>query len=232
MVYSGFQCQNNYKTIQEEVQKAIKQIFNEDVIIYASGRTDAGVHAVKQCAHFDTEKNIKIQNIPPALNTYLPEDIRILDAKEVNDNFHARFSVKKKTYMYVFSMNKITSPLVSDLVCPLEYNININLIQEACKKLIGTHNFKAFCSSGTNSTNFERTIFEISCEQKQNYLIFKITGNGFLYNMVRIIVGTLIDIGRGKLNINCIENMLKTGDRSLGGKTAKSNGLYLYDIEY
>ena len=162
----------------------------------------------------------------------MPPDIRVKNAKQVDGDFHARICVKKKTYMYVYSKDKIISPFEYDTVSPLEYDVNVDLIKSVAKNLIGTHNFKAFCSTGTSAINFERTIFDICLEEKENKLVFYVTGNGFLYNMVRIIVGTLIDVGRGKLPDNTIQKMLETGDRSLGGKTAKPNGLYLYKVEY
>ena len=230
--YHGFQIQNNGNSVQGELEKAIKQITNENITVFPSGRTDAGVHALKQYVHFDTNSNIKCQNLVNALNTFLPVDIKVNDITEVDDTFHARYNVKKKTYMYVLYKGKVLNPLVADLVAPLEYKIDIEKVRMAKELLKGEHNFKAFCSSGTSVTDFVRTIYDISLEEKDDYIIIKVTGNGFLYNMVRIIVGTLVDIGRGKLEPSIIEKMLQTGDRSLGGSTAKGQGLYLYNVEY
>ena len=231
--YKGFQRQKNtQETIENYLANAIKNVFCEDVKITASGRTDAGVHALKQCVNFQTSKNIQTQNIPRALNTYLPQDIRVKIAKEVDENFSARFSAKKKTYLYVVRQGKIASPILWDMVANYPYKLDEQKIDDCVKKFVGTHNFKAFASSDTDVKDFNRTIYNFTFQKKDNFLIFKITGNGFLYNMVRIIIGTILDIARGKLDIDIIDKMFETGDRSIGGKTAKPNGLYLYDVEY
>lgn len=231
--YKGFQKQKNTtETIENYLNIAIKNVFCEDVKIIPSGRTDAGVHALKQCVNFQTTKSIKIDNIPRALNTYLPQDIRVNTAREVDENFNARFSAKKKTYMYVLRQSDVSSPILWDMVTNIEYKLDVQKINKSIKKIIGTHNFKAFSSANTDIKDFTRTIYDFSFEKKDNFLIFKITGNGFLYNMVRIIIGTICDIARGKLDIDIIDKMFETGDRSFGGKTAKPNGLYLYNVEY
>ena len=231
--YKGFQRQKNtQETIENYLANAIKNVFCEDVKITASGRTDAGVHALKQCVNFQTSKNIQTQNIPRALNTYLPQDIRVKIAKEVDENFSARFSAKKKTYLYVVRQGEIASPILWDMVANYTYKLDEQKIDDCVKKFVGKHNFKAFASSDTDVKDFNRTIYNFTFQKKDNFLIFKITGNGFLYNMVRIIIGTILDIARGKLDIDIIDKMFETGDRSIGGKTAKTNGLYLYDVEY
>lgn len=231
--YKGFQRQKNtQETIENYLANAIKNVFCEDVKITASGRTDAGVHALKQCVNFQTSKNIQTQNIPRALNTYLPQDIRVKIAKEVDENFSARFSAKKKTYLYVVRQGEIASPILWDMVANYPYKLDEQKIDDCVKKFVGTHNFKAFASSNTDVKDFNRTIYNFTFQKKDNFLIFKITGNGFLYNMVRIIIGTILDIARGKLDIDIIDKMFEIGDRSIGGKTAKPNGLYLYDVEY
>lgn len=230
--YSGFQKQNNANTIQEELETAIEKVCGHKTTVFASGRTDAGVHALKQCVHFDTESKIQESNLINALNTFLPSDIRVLDAKQVASDFHARFNVKKKTYMYIYSLNKVTNPVVYDLVSPIKYQIDMELVNKSIELLKGKHNFRAFCSSGTSVTNFEKTIYDITVEKQSEYLIFKVTGDGFLYNMVRIIMGTIVDIARGKIGLESILKMFETGDRSLGGSTASQCGLYLYNVEY
>ena len=230
--YSGYQKQPSKITVQELLESAIQKVTNEKTTIYSSGRTDAGVHAIKQYAHFDTNSNVSVQKLPQAINTYLPDDIRVFEVKIVDESFHARFNVKKKTYIYVFSTCNTPSPLFYDMVTPLKYNLDMQKVNDAIKLIKGKHNFKAFCSSGTSAKDFDREIFDIQVINQSNYLVFKVTGNGFLYNMVRIIVGTLVDVGRGKIQLKNIEEMFKTGDRSLGGKTLPAQGLYLFDIEY
>ena len=230
--YSGFQKQPNKATIQSVLEESLSHVLKEDIKITASGRTDAKVHALKQYANFYCENSINVNKIPFAVNSFLPLDIRVFTAKEINENFNARKSAKTKTYMYVFCKDKIINPLYYDMIAPLKYEVNLNIIKQCVKLICGTHNFKAFCSSSASSTNFIRTIYEFNVEEKDKYLIFKITGNGFLYNMVRIIVGTIIDISRGKLDISCIEKMFETGNRQYGGQTARACGLYLYDVKY
>ena len=162
----------------------------------------------------------------------MPQDIRVKIAKEVDENFSARFSAKEKTYLYVVRQGEIASPILWDMVANYPYKLDEQKIDDCVKKFVGTHNFKAFASSDTDVKDFNRTIYNFTFQKKDNFLIFKITGNGFLYNMVRIIIGTILDIARGKLDIDIIDKMFETGDRSIGGKTAKPNGLYLYDVEY
>ena len=230
--YSGYQKQPTKVTVQECIESALQKFTGEKITIYSSGRTDAGVHAIKQYAHFDTNSNIAIDKIPTAINTYLPQDIRVFKAKQVDDNFHARYDVKKKTYIYVFDTNGVTSPLFYDMVTPLKYDLNMQKVQKAIKLIKGKHNFKAFCSAGASTKDFEREIFDIQVINQGNYLIFKVIGNGFLYNMVRIIVGTIVDVGRGKIEAENITKMFETGQRNLGGKTLSPCGLYLFDVEY
>ncbi len=230
--YSGYQKQPNKVTVQSVLEDCLNKVLKEKVNIVASGRTDAGVHALKQYAHFECENKISLDKLPTALNTFLPPDIRVYSAKQVDSSFNARTSAKTKIYMYVFCKDKIVSPMLFDMVSKLDYKIDIDVVKKCIEKIKGTHNFKAFCSSKTDVTNFTRTIYDFSLEEKQNYLIFKISGNGFLYNMVRIIIGTIIDIARAHLDISCIDEMFKTGNRALGGKTVDGRGLYLFDVKY
>lgn len=230
--YCGFQIQNNGISIQQVLENALEKLFLKPIKVYASGRTDAGVHALKQKVHFDCEISFSIERLSMAINNFLPNDIRVLDAIEVPQDFHARFSAKRKTYMYVFTKGQIVSPILYDLVSKLDFNVNIQTMQKESLKLLGEHDFTAFCASNSGAKDFVKTIYDITIEEKSNYLIFKICGSGFLYNMVRIIVGTFIDIGRGKLPTDVIDKMLESGDRRIGGMTADAKGLYLYDVNY
>ncbi len=230
--YAGYQKQPGKNTIQEKLENAIQSVTKEKITVFASGRTDAGVHAIKQYAHFDTQSRIKTEKIVEALNTFLPQDIRVFSAKEVDENFNARFNAKKKTYIYVFSTQQVLNPLFYDMATELKYKLDFDKVEQAMNMLKGEHNFKAFCSSGSSVENFERTIFDFSLQKQGDYLVFKVTGNGFLYNMVRIMIGTIVDVGRGKLELDNIQKMFETGERKYGGKTVSANGLYLYDVEY
>ena len=228
--YAGWQKQDNALGIQEVIENAFLEICGK-VEIFASGRTDAGVHAMEQCfsAVIDFEN---INKLPLALNSKLPKDIRILWAREVHKNFHARFSAHKKTYLYKVKVDRIESPFDVDTVAYVPYNINLQEMKKASEYLVGEHNFKAFCSAGASVPDFTRTIYGISISQTENLYQFEICGNGFLYNMVRIIVGTLIDVGRGKISAEEIKNIIALQDRQRAGKTMPAKGLFLKKVEY
>lgn len=229
--YSGFQIQPNAVTIQEVTEKALSVLFGCDTKITASGRTDSGVSAKAQVIHFDAQTDIPDNKIPYCLQQILPDDISILTCDKVNDDFHARFDAKAKTYSYKILLTNINRPLYKKYY-QYPYKINIDLLYQALDKIKGTHNFKAFMSSGSDITNFERTIYDISHLQNKDCITIKITANGFLYNMVRIIIGTSLDIARGKLDISVLDKMFETGDRSFGGSTAPAHPLTLEEVFY
>ena len=208
--FYGFQKQAGKRTIQEELENALFKLTGEKIEVFASGRTDRGVHALDQAVHFDLNQTIPAKNIIVALNNLLPNDISVNSARYVKDDFNSRFDIKSKTYVYkIYNSNK-KSAILADRSVFINYNLDIEKMIEASKLLIGKHNFKGFCASDTKVTNFEREIFDISIKKRGKYLTFEVTGSGFLYNMVRIIVGTLIDVGRGNLSNNDIEKALKT----------------------
>lgn len=231
-LYSGYQKQNNAKSVQQTIEDALTQKLGQQITLTATGRTDAGVHALCQYAHFDANITFPAEKIVQIAKAVLPEDIKIYSATQVADDFHARKNVKKKTYMYVFNKNAKLIPFLKDTAAFLETDVDLQKMQVASKSLLGQHDFRAFCSAGSSVKDFVRTIYSVDIEQNDESLVIKVCGNGFLYNMVRIIVGTLVEIGTGKLNMDCIEKMLKTGDRTFGGKTAKPQGLYLFTVEY
>lgn len=229
--FAGYQIQNNGRTVQEDLQNAIKQVINQDVKLIVSGRTDAKVHAIRQYAHFDCDITFDATKLVFPLNDILPNDIKVISTKEVDCNFNANFDVKKKTYMYVLKCGEV-SPMEYDLVSQCDFELDIDKMRVSSSDLIGLHNFKSFCASKTSVKTFEREIYDIQIVKEGDYLKFFVTGNGFLYNMVRIIVGTLVDIGRGKLSPQTIKTMLSSDNRNVGGRTAQPQGLYLYDVEY
>lgn len=230
--YSGFQVQPNAITIQEIIEKALSTLFKTDTKITASGRTDSGVSARGQVIHFDANTDIKDEKIPYALQNLLPDDISILYCKEVSKDFHARFSAIAKTYSYKICLTNINRPLYKKYY-QYPFKIDIALLKAALEKLKGKHNFKAFMSSGSDVIDFERDILAIDLVNlNENCFEIKITANGFLYNMVRIIIGTVLDIARGKLDILCIDKMFETGDRKFGGHTAPPEPLTLEKVFY
>lgn len=230
--YSGLASQPGKDTIQKRIEDALFQVTRQNIKIYPSGRTDAQVHALKQYAHLDTDATISCDKLVMALNTYLPSDIRILSAKEVDSSFDARKSAKLKTYQYIVSTAKITSPFLFDYVCEKKHDYDISVLNSIKSKIEGTHNFKAFCASRSGRTNFVRTVESIEITKKDDLIFFKITGNGFLYNMVRIIVGTILDIADKTIPIENIDKMFETGERKYGGRTLCGKGLMLLDVKY
>ncbi len=230
--FNGWQKQKDKRTVQDEVEQALGKILKEEVSITGSGRTDAGVHALAQVANFKTDKTIKPQELLFGINTMLPVDIVVTNVEETNEEFNSRNSAKKKHYRYVINNSKFPSALNANREYHFKYFLDIEAMQMAADDLVGTHDFKAFAAAGSTVKDTTRTIYLLKVNRLGDRVIIDVVGNGFLYNMVRIIVGTLLDIGSGKLDICVMKNMIETGDRALGGRTAGPEGLYLVDVEY
>ncbi|KPU26792.1 pseudouridine synthase [Caloranaerobacter sp. TR13] len=230
--YFGWQKQPELKTIQEEIEKAIKKITKEEVKLIGSGRTDKGVHARGQVANFHTNSKIPADKFKFALNSVLPIDISIKESIEVDESFHARYSAKGKEYRYLVLSSKTRSPLMRDYSYHIPYTLDLSKIKEAAKLFIGTYDFRAFMSSRSCMEDTVRTIYDLEIVEKEDLIEFKVTGNGFLYNMVRIIVGTLIEIGYGKKKIEDIPKIIASKDRNKAGHTAQPQGLYLERVFY
>ncbi len=231
--FNGWQKQPNKLNIQGSIESAIEQITGEKVELNASGRTDAGVHAIGQVANFKTESNLPIEKFPIAINSKLKKSIRILKAEEVDENFHSRLTCKRKTYRYVINNSAVGSAIYRNLETHIPQKLNISKMQEAIKYFEGEHDFKAFKASGTSSKSSVRTIFKAEIYDAGNDRIYiELTGSGFLYNMVRIIAGTLVDVGIGKIQPEEIPNIILGGKRDRAGKTLPPNGLFLINVEY
>ena len=229
----GWQKQPDKLNIQGTIEKAIEEITGEEVDLTASGRTDRGVHALGQVANFKTNSNIPVEKIPIALNTKLKKSIRILSAEEVDEKFHSRLTCKKKTYRYVINNSEYGTAIYRNLETHIPMKLNIEKMQEAVKYFEGEHDFKAFKASGTSSKSSVRTIYKADVLQMPNDRIYiELTGNGFLYNMVRIIAGTLVDVGIGKIESKEIDTIIKSEKRENAGKTLPPQGLYLVKVEY
>jgi len=230
--FGGWQKQPNKLNIQGEIEKAIEEITGEPVNLNASGRTDAGVHSVGQTANFKTNSNIALEKIPIAINSKLKQSIRIISAEEVDENFHSRYSCKGKKYRYVINNSKYGSAIYRDL----EYHMPIKLDVEAMKKAIkyfeGEHDFKGFKASGTSSKSSVRIIYSAKVIKDGDRINIELEGNGFLYNMVRIISGTIVDVGLGKIKLEEIPEIIESKDRTRAGKTLPPQGLYLVDVYY
>lgn len=231
--FCGWQVQPNGRTVQEEIEKAVEKVTGQRVRVTGSGRTDAGVHAKGQVAHL----SLDVASVPPerlylALNAHLPEDVRVLESKVVADDFDACRTAKKKTYKYSLYLSKITLPLKERYAVKLDTDIDLEKMRSASKLFLGEHDFKSFCASGSSVKTTVRTIYQLDIDNVDKDLTFTITGNGFLYNMVRIIVGTLVKVGEGKATEQDIISMLNGDFRSLGGKTLQAKGLCLENVEY
>ena len=230
--FNGWQKQPNKLNIQGEIERSIKDITGEDVDLIASGRTDAGVHALGQVANFKTDSNIPVEKIPIALNTKLKRSIRILAAEEVDERFHSRYNCKKKTYKYVINNSANGTAIYRNLEYNFSQELNVDKMNEAVKYFIGEHDFKGFKASGTSSKSSVRTIYEAKVYKNGDRVNIELTGNGFLYNMVRIISGTLIDVGIGKILPEEVPDIINSKERTKAGKTLPPNGLYLIKVEY
>lgn len=231
--FCGYQVQLDKRTVQSELEKALYKITQTKIKTVASGRTDSGVHALNQKVHFDYEGSIAPSNFVLALNSVLPSDVRVKSAKKVKQDFSARYSAKQKTYLYRCSLNSVENPLESRYCVYLKNaSLDYKKIDDCVKLLQGTHDFKCFLSSGSSVKDTVRTIYKIKVKKTGNKLDFFVTGNGFLYNMVRIIVGTLLAVGENRLDINSVKEALSTGKRNLVGKTMLAKGLCLYSVKY
>lgn len=230
--YFGWQKQNKLPTIQEEIEKALYNITGKNIDIIGSGRTDTNVHALAQVANFQTTSKIPAGRIKCALNANLSTDIRILSSEEVDLDFNSRFSAKRKTYLYQIYNDRVSSPFYEKYSYHIPYRLDINIMREALIKLEGEHDFKAFMSSNSSVKSTVRTIYDTAINSENKLIKIEIAGNGFLYNMVRIIVGTVIEIGNGKKDITCIEKAIQTGQRTYLGQTAKPQGLFLKEVVY
>ncbi len=230
--YGGWQIQPNRKTVQELVQKALKVVFRTNCPITGSGRTDAGVHARQQIAHFSYDVPLKVDPFRYSLNSLLPSDIRILKIDPAPEEFHARYSVKKKIYHYHLHLAPVQSPFYGRYQTPIYAPLNLDLLQKALPFLIGTHDFSTFRGAGYGSTNPVKTLYRLEMVPEEEGIRLEFEGNGFLYKMVRNIVGTLLQVASGKRPVSSIPNLLKSKDRTQAGPTAPPQGLFLNEVQY
>lgn len=233
--FAGYQFQPGLRTVQAEIDKALVKIHKKDPSIHsvASGRTDAGVHAMGQVIHFDTPFLLTTDRWCMALNVLLPKDIRIIEAVYVDEHFHARYSATGKTYVYKWSYSDIHSPFERNYTVHLgNLRPDLEQMKEAAQYILGTHDFTSFCSSKTATSNRIRTVRELTVEKQGDELVMTIEGDGFLYNMVRTIAGMLLAVGRGWNRPEDIQEILAARDRKKAGKTAPAHGLYLQSVTY
>ncbi|QKY70972.1 tRNA pseudouridine(38-40) synthase TruA [Lentibacillus sp. CBA3610] len=232
--FSGMQIQPNNRTVEGEIKKALAKIHKgESIRIYASGRTDAGVHAIGQTFHFETDYKLSVHEWKRALNALLPADLHVNDTKQVPDSFHARFDATEKEYRYYILNAQEKDVFKQNYVYQYPYQLDINMMQQAARYFKGQHDFTTFSSAKSEVTGSKvRTLYDVSCYQDGKWIEFILKGNGFLYNMVRIIVGTLLEVGRGKLEPSEISHLFAKEDRQFAGDTVPPQGLYLWNVTY
>ena len=234
-LFSGYQKQPRERTVQGELEKALKEINGgKKVTAHASGRTDAKVHAMAQKVHFDLDTKITVDKLEKALNSLLPEDIYVKKAEEVNDDFHARFSAIGKEYIYILNMGEY-NPLERNYVYQHNKKLDVVEMERAMKYLEGTHNFKSFTKADEEKEDYVRTISQtnlIRDTKDVNKITLVFVGTGFLRYMVRNIVGTLIEVGEGKRRSEEVIDILRKEDRKVAGKTANAEGLSLKNVFY
>lgn len=230
--YAGWQSQKNGLAIQDVIQGAIKVITLESVSLIGSGRTDAGVHAEAQVANFKTKSKIPLKKLQMALNSRLPRDIAITHIEEAGTKFNAQKSAKSKLYRYTIVNNDYMDPLVRHFAAKCFYKLDINLMRKAAKYLVGRHDFKSFRTTDGEEKNSVRTIKNIKIEKDGNSVYIYIEANGFLYNMVRSIVGTLVEIGRGKFAVSGMKDILLKRNRKFSGPTMPAKGLCMVRVLY
>lgn len=230
--YHGWQCQQNAVTVQEVLEKAVAKVCGLSGPLYGCGRTDAGVHALYYVCNFFSETKIPDDKIAFALNHVLPDDICILGACTVAESFHARFGVVKKQYRYKILNTAHGDVFQKDLAWHYKYKLDVERMRRAGALILGEHDFRAFCASGAQVKDFVRTVYSVDITQQDGVVLIDVCGNGFLYNMVRILAGTLAYVGAGRTEPEEVGTILASHDRRLAGITAPPHGLYMARVSY
>ena len=230
--YHGWQVQENAVTVQQTLQDAMEHICSKRDNVVGCSRTDAGVHANMYCCNIRTESAIGCEKLVGALNAVLPRDIAALDCKEVDYDFHARYDCKSKEYIYKIWNSPNKNPFLYNYSLHYKYPLDENFLSRQAEAFTGTHYFDAFCAAGSSVEDTRRTVKNACVERDGDMVIFRVEADGFLYNMVRIMTGTLIDISRKKIPADSIEQIILSKNRSVAGYTAPAHGLYLNKIHY
>jgi tRNA pseudouridine38-40 synthase len=230
--YHGWQVQQNAVTIQQKLQDALEKVFKARPDVIGCSRTDAGVHANEFVVNFKTETAIPCRNLKIAINAYLPQDIGVFDCTEVDLSFHARYNAKAKEYIYKIYNSDTKDPFLNRYSLFYPYKLDIDLMNEAAAYFIGTHDFYTLCAANSKVRNTTRTLSLLNVERSDNIIILKVRGNGFLYNMVRILTGTLLYVAQGKIAPRDIPAIIDGRDRTKAGPTVPPNGLFLNKVFY
>ncbi len=234
--FVGWQVQPNGRSVQEEIEKAILAVTGESIRVTSSGRTDSGVHAIGQVLGMTLKTKLSCQALVRAMNASTPTDVCFHELEEVDENFHAIRSAVRKRYRYLIHDDRIHDVFERHYAWQIHTALNLEKMREAARLLVGTHDFASFQSAGSDRLTTERTVHDLSIEETRrdrfHRINLEIEANGFLYNMVRIIVGTLVEVGREKKPVSWIDEILQSGDRRRAGQTAPPHGLYLLHVEY
>ena len=230
--FSGWQIQKNAKTVQEEVEKAFSVILRQPIELVGASRTDAGVHAANYVAHSFFDTDIENERILLGVNAILPDGIKVKFIEDCDDDFHSRYSAKSKTYIYRIDTSKYGDVFMSPYVWRYKYPLDYEEMKKCPQHFLGKHDFSAFMSKGGQAKTFERTIYECTLTKENDIITMKIRGDGFLYNMVRIIAGTMLSVGKGAIKACDIPDIILSKERKKAGITAPPEGLMLYEIEY
>ena len=230
--YHGWQVQDNANTVQSEVQNALELILGTRPNVTGCSRTDSGVHAKEYCFHFDSDLNLSGEAYVKAMNTKLPQDISAFYCEKKDDEFHSRYSVKSKRYEYYFFDGEVRDPFYSKYSWLMKQKLDEKLLDEAAKQFVGTYDFSGFCSSGSSVTDTVRTVFDAGVKRIGNTVVFYVEADGFLYNMVRIMAGTLSFVSLDKIKCDDIKNIIISKKRENAGVTAPANGLFLTKVNY
>ncbi len=230
--YHGWQIQKNGITVQEAVREAVKKVTGEAVNVIGCGRTDAGVHALNYACNFKTESSIPADRFKNALNTYLPKDIRCKSSEEVDEDFHASYSATGKTYIYRILNRPEADVFERNYSWHYKYDVDIEKMRKAAEAFIGEHDFIGFAAAGFTVSTTVRTIYDLKVHENNGIITIEITGNGFLYNMVRIIAGTLVMMGNGKIDYTKAAEIIASKERKRAGITAPPDGLFLKEVFY
>ena len=230
--YHGWQIQDNADTVQGRFEKAVERVFGTHISVNGCSRTDTGVHANEFCLNFRSELEINDENLIMALNTYLPPDIAVLSCEKTDMDFHARFDCKSKQYIYRIKSGKIKDPFNYNRTLLYKYPLDVEKMKKAASFYVGKHDFSCFCASGSTACSNVRTVLSADVSQQGGEVVFTVEADGFLYNMVRIMTGTLLYVSQGKIAVDDIPGIIESKDRTRAGITAPACGLYLNKVNY
>lgn len=230
--YHGWQVQSNALTVQEVFQNAVEKVFCKRLDVKGCSRTDSKVHANMYCLTLDTDMNISCENAVLALNTHLPDDISVISCIEVENGFHPRYSCKSKQYVYKIYNGKIKNPFLRNYAYHYRYDLDGDYLNKEAQAFVGTYDYSGFCSIKSDVEDTVRTVYSASVKREGDMVYFTVEADGFLYNMVRIMVGTLLFINEGKIKSGELKDIILSKDRTRAGKTAPPHGLYLNKVNY